>query len=143
MRKGEDYTGIAIVFFCHDGSGRFLMAKRSVNCRDEHGCWDIGSGGLEHGDEVGQTISREVAEEYCTEVLGYDFLGYRDVHRTHNGKKTHWVGLDFKVHVNPDRVAIGEPHKFDALEWFTLDTLPNPLHSQFPRFLEVYKHRLI
>jgi len=33
----------------------------------------------------------EIKEEYCTDVLGFDFLGYRDVHREHNGKKTHWI----------------------------------------------------
>lgn len=49
MKKGEDYTGVSIVYLCHDGKGRYLLAKRSVNCRDEHGVWDCGGGGLEFG----------------------------------------------------------------------------------------------
>ncbi len=36
MKKGEDFTGVTIVYFCHDGNGNFLMKKRSANCRDEH-----------------------------------------------------------------------------------------------------------
>lgn len=37
MQKGVDYTGITVVFCCHDGQGRFVMAKRSNNSRDEAG----------------------------------------------------------------------------------------------------------
>ena len=44
MQKGIDFIGITTVFFCHDGKGKFLMAKRSKNARDEHGRWDIGGG---------------------------------------------------------------------------------------------------
>lgn len=43
--KGVDYIGVCVVYFCHDGKGEFVMAKRSSNARDEHGRWDIGGGG--------------------------------------------------------------------------------------------------
>lgn len=142
MKKGEDYTGVTIVYLCHDGNGNILLNKRSNNCRDEHGTWDPGGGGLEFGDTVENTLKKEIAEEYCTNVLGYKFLGYRDVHREHNGKKTHWIALDFKVLVDKEKVKNGEPHKFDAIEWFTLKTLPTPLHSQFPNFLNLYKEKI-
>ncbi len=142
MKKGEDYTGVTVVYFCHDGEGRFLMSKRSKNCRDEHGCWDPGGGGLEHADTIEDTLKKEILEEYCTDVISHEFLGYRDVHREHNGKKTHWIALDFKVQIDPDKVDNGEPHKFDAVDWFSLDTLPEKVHSQFPKFLELYRDRL-
>ena len=142
MKKGIDYTGVSIVYFCHDGSGNFVMSKRSENCRDEHGCWDQGGGGLDYGGTIENTIKKEILEEYCTDVLDYEFLGYRDVHREHNGVKTHWVALDFKVLVDPKKVKNGEPHKFDDIDWFTLDTIPEKTHSQFPQFLSLYKGRL-
>ncbi len=142
MKKGEDYIGVTVVYLCHDGKGSVLLNKRSVNCRDEHGMWDPGGGGLEFGDTVVHTLEKEIAEEYCTDVLGYEFLGYRDMHREHNGKKTHWIALDFKVLVDREKVANGEPHKFDEIGWFTLDKLPSPLHSQFPNFLSAYKDRI-
>ena len=50
--------------------------------------------------------------------------------------------LDFKVLVNRKKVKNGEPHKLDAVEWFTLDSMPSPLHSQFPNYLELYKGKL-
>lgn len=142
MKKGEDYTGVTVVFACHDGKGNFLLSKRGPMCRDEHGAWDPGAGGLEFADTVENTLRKEVAEEYCTDVVAYEFLGFRDVHREHNGKKTHWIALDFKVLVDPSKVKNGEPHKFDEVAWFTLDALPTPLHSQYPKFLERYKSKL-
>jgi ADP-ribose pyrophosphatase YjhB (NUDIX family) len=142
MKKGVDFTGVTVVFFCHDGQGNFVLAKRSMNCRDEHGCWDCGGGAIEFGDTVEKTLIDEIKQEYCTEVLKAEFLGFRDVHREHDGVPTHWIALDFKVLVDRSKVANGEPHKFDALEWFRLDALPENLHSQFPNFFRLYLDKL-
>lgn len=142
MKKGEDYTGVSVIYLCHDGHGNFLLAKRGKNCRDENGRWDIGGGGLEFNDTVEETLKKEIKEEYSTEVLNFEFLGYRDVHREQNGKKTHWIALDFKVLVDRDKVKNGEPHKFDDVKWFKLDEFPEPLHSQLPAFLKDYKDRI-
>lgn len=142
MHKGEDFTGVTIVYLCHDGKGNVLLGKRSKNCRDEHGRWDIGGGGLEFGDKVEDTLRKEIKEEYGTDVLDYEFLGYRDVHREQNGKKTHWIALDFKVLVDPEKVKNGEPHKFDEVKWFKIEDFPEPLHSQLPAFLKNYKDKI-
>lgn len=142
MKPGFDYTGVSVVYFCHDGLGHFLMQKRSVNCRDEIGRWDIGAGAVRFDDGVIATLRREVEEEYCTPVLDFERLGYRDVHRTHEGRPTHWIALDFKVIVDRRKAANGEPGKFDEIGWFTLNSLPNPLHSQLPDFLRRYQTKL-
>ncbi len=138
MKKGVDYTGVTVCFLCHDGAGNFFLAKRGSNCRDEHGTWEPGAGGLELGDSVEETIRKEVKEEYGTNVLEKKFLGYRDIHRINNGEPTHWVALDFLVLINRAKAHNAEPHKFDDVGWFRLDAFPAPLHSQFPLFLERY-----
>lgn len=142
IAKGVDYTGISIVYFCHDGKSEFVMAKRSANARDEHGRWDIGGGGLEFGETAGNTLKKEIKEEYCADILNYEFLGYRDVHRVHQDKKIHWIALDFKVLVDRNQVKNGEPYKFDEVAWFTLNNLPDNLHSQLPNFFKLYKEKL-
>lgn len=142
MEKGQDYIGVAVIYFCHDGNGNFVFNKRSNNCRDEHGNWDIGGGGLELHDTVENTLRKEIKEEYCVEVLEYEFLGYRDVHRDQNGKKTHWIALDFKVKVDRNKVKNGEPHKFSEIGWFSLGNLPSPLHSQIPNAIKLYEGKL-
>jgi len=142
MRKGFDFTGVTVVYFCHDGKGNVVMQKRGANARDEHGRWDIGAGGLEFGDSVEETLRKEILEEYGTNVLDFEFLGFRDVHREHDGQKTHWISLDYKVLIDPGLVKNGEPHKFDEVGMFTLASMPQPTHSQLPLFLEKYKKSL-
>ncbi|HEY1407157.1 MAG TPA: NUDIX domain-containing protein [Spirochaetota bacterium] len=142
MKKGQDFTGVTVVFQCHDGQGNFLFGKRSANCRDEHGTWDPGGGGLEFGDTAEETLRKEIREEYGAEVLDFEFLGYRDVLRGSDGQRTHWVALDFKVLVDPKQVRNGEPHKLDEIAWFTLDDLPAPMHSQWPIFFENHQEKL-
>ncbi|VVB83092.1 NUDIX domain protein [uncultured archaeon] len=142
MKVGIDYPGISVVFFCHDGNGNFLMNRRSINCRDEYNRWDIGAGAVRLYENVTDTLIREIKEEYCTDILDYEFLGYRDIHRESNGIKTHWVTHDFKVLIDNSLVGNGEPHKFDEIGWFKLDKLPFPLHSQLPNFLGAYRNKL-
>lgn len=49
--------------------------------------------------------------------------------------KTHWISPDHIVRIDPNMDKIGEPEVIDEIGWFTLKTLPSPLHSQFPVFL--------
>jgi 8-oxo-dGTP diphosphatase len=142
MRKGIDCIGVCVVFACHDGAGRYLLSKRTANCRDEIGTWDPGGGSIELHDTVEDTLRKEILEEYCTEVLEHEFLGYRSVHRDSPQGPTHWVALDFKVRIDPAQARNGEPHKLETVEWFTLDALPTPLHSEFPRFLQMHKDKI-
>lgn len=139
FKKGKDYIGVGVTFFCHDGSGRFVMGKRGVNARDEHGLWDLGGGTVEFGESAEDTVRREIREEYGAEVRACEFLGYMDVHREQGGSPTHWISLVFKALVDPAEIHNAEPDKCDELGWFTLDNLPDDLHSQFPRFLERFK----
>lgn len=139
MKKGVDYIGVTCVFYCHDGMGKFLLHKRSKNCRDEQERWDSGGGAIEHGETFEEAVKRELREEYCTDVLKLSFLGAHNVLRQNKGKKTHWIALLFVAQVDPSKIKIGEPESMDELGWFTKDNLPKPLHSQFSRYFELVK----
>ncbi len=129
-------------YMCHDGQGNFVMNKRSINCRDEHGAWDFGGGGLDFGDSVEQTLKKEIKEEYCVDLTRFEFLGYSDLFREMKGVKTQWVSLLFLVELDRSNVQNGEPHKFDEIGWFRLNELPKPLHSMIPQQLEKFKDKL-
>lgn len=141
-KKGFEYPGISVCYFCHDGKGNFLMQKRGENSRDEHGRWDTGGGALEFGEKIEDCLRKEIKEEFCADIIAFEFLGYRDVHRTHEGKPTHWISLSFKVLVDPSQVKNGEPHKFDEIRWFKKDSIPNNLHSQLPQFFDKFDDKL-
>ncbi|GAA3079798.1 NUDIX domain-containing protein [Streptosporangium carneum] len=127
---------VSCVFVCHDGQGRVLLARRGAGARDEPGTWDCGAGALEYGESFETAVAREVREEYSAEVLEAETIGVRNVLR--ENPASHWVAVIFAVRVNPGEVAIGEPHKFDRLDWFSRDALPSPLHSQLAETLALF-----
>jgi len=128
---------VSCVFICHDAVGRILLARRGAGARDEPGTWDTGAGGIELGETFEEAVSREVREEYATDALEIETIGVRNVLRSNPA--THWIAVLFAVSVDPATVMIGEPHKFDRLNWFAPDALPNPLHSQTAAGLEMFR----
>ena|SRR3989338_10506562 len=144
MKRGIDFPGVCVVFFCHDGKGNFILGKRTKNTRDEHGRWDPGGGAVELGETIEGAFKREVREEYGTNVLDFEFLGLRDVHRVdEKGNKTHWIAFDFKVLIDKKKVKNGIPDDHEEIGWFRLDNLPSPVHSQLQNFLKKYRKKLI
>lgn len=143
LRRGIDHIGVGVVSIIHDGKGSILLMKRGPKARDERGRWDVCGGAIEFGESIDEAIEREVMEELCTRALEIDFLGVYSAHREHEGDPTHWVQMVHAVQVDPKTVKIGEQHKITELGWFTLDTLPEPLHSQFPHSLKMAKNHKI
>ena len=139
MKKGFDYIGVTVCFYCHDGKGNLLLNKRSQKCRDERGMWDCGGGALKFGETWEQAARREVKEEYCSEIEKLDFVRVNNVLRTHEGKKTHWIAIIFAAQLDPKKVKIGDKDKIDEFAWFKPNNLPKPLHSMYLTHLEFVK----
>jgi 8-oxo-dGTP diphosphatase len=140
LRRGIDFIGVSCSFVCHDGNGKVLMHKRSQNCRDEQGRWDNGGGAHEFGDTIEETIKREIKEEYGADSLNLQFIKVYDAHRRlDNDTPTHWVVILYAVQVDPAKVTNNEPSKIDDIGWFTMDSLPKPLHSQSLHSLQSVK----
>lgn len=141
--KGTSFTGIGTIFHCYDSAGRLLLHRRGPGARDEQGCWDVGGGGLKWGSTLEQNVRREIAEEYAATILSLELWGQREVFRElPDGTPTHWLMFDYGVLVDPATVRLGEPPEVMAeLGWFTLGTLPTPLHSQLPHCYDKYADR--
>ena len=143
MKKGFDYPGISIVALCHDGAGNYLLEHRSDNCRDERGIWsNVGGGGLEAHESLEDAVRREIKEECGAGVQEIESLGYREVFRMIEGVSTHWIAFDYRALINPSEVSICEPEMCLEHRWCKIGEFPEPLHSQFPYFLEKYKDKL-
>lgn len=143
FKKGVDHVGVTCVFYCHDGQGNLLMHKRSENCRDERGNWDVGGGSLEFGETFEEGVLREIKEEYCCDVLDLKLIGpYNILRVNHENKKTHWVAILFLAQVDPKQVKIGEPDFMDEIGWFAEGNWPTPLHSNFHLAYQMIKPHL-
>ena len=136
MTPGVDFTGITVTFFCHDGSGNVLFARRSEKCRDEHHRWEVGGGRLEYGEDPREAVLREVREEYGVEGVIEHTLPAISLRREHNGSQTHWIALPFVIRIPRAEVRIGEPEYISEVAWHTLDALPDPLHTGLAAIVE-------
>lgn len=143
LKRGVDYIGITVVFFCHDGKGKLLLHKRSSKCRDEIGRWDVGGGAMEFGEEFQTAVEREILEEYCDTPSELKFIGPYNILRENGKVKTHWIALLFFAKLNPKKVKIGDPVKMDEIGWFEPSRLPDSLHSNFHRAFEMVKEEWI
>lgn len=139
MKKGIDYIGVTVCFYCHDGKGNLLLQKRSKNCRDEQGRWDCGGGSMKFGETFEETVLREIREEYCSTPKQMDFAGVSNVVRSDGQTKSHWVALIFTVLLDPIEVKLGDADKMEKIGWFHIDSLPAPLHSMYLTHLEYAK----
>ena len=136
---------VSVITACHDGAGRYLISKRSQQCRDEQGKWEpVAGGGLKFGETLEAAARREILEECGAEALDLEYIGYMDVFREIDGKPTHWVAANFRAKIDPAQARITEPHKCDEQRWVTIEELEklDNLHSQYPPFLNKYRHVL-
>lgn len=136
---GFDYVGISTPFYCIDEKGRLLLHKRTQNCRDEHDRWDTGSGKLEFGSTLEENVLREVVEEYGCHGDIICTLPAHSILRSWENRPTHWLAVPFFVRVNQLEVKNNEPEKISDMGWFTLNTLPSPLHSGFAYTLSKFR----
>jgi len=129
MIPGKDAIGICVIFCCTDGKGKFLMAKRGQNARDEQGSWEFGAGQIEFGETVAQAIAREMQEEYGCGGEVLESMPPRTLLREKDGMPTHWIALPHIVRIDPSQVSPNLQENVEMVDWFDLRHPPFPLHS--------------
>lgn len=143
MKTGVDSIGVSTSFYCHDGHGRWLLHKRSENCRDEKGAWDSGGGKLEFGLTLEENVLKEIKEEYgCAAEIQRQLPAITLLRKTFEGIPTHWIIVPFILTISPleiKKVKIGDPEKMSEYGWFQFKNLPHPLHTGFQMTTKRYK----
>jgi len=111
---------------------KLLMAKRKSKLGN--GTWGTGGGHLEFGESPEQCVKREAKEEFGIEIKDVKFLCVCNIVKY--GK--HYVDIGFTATTN-EEPKIMEPEKFEAVGWFSLDNLPEPLFEAVRLHLVSYK----
>lgn len=129
LSPGKDYPGVGVGAFVFDTEGRVLLVKRSTNSRVEPGTWARPGGAVEFGETCEAALEREFLEETGLRITSPELL---DV-TSQVTSTSHWVAIGYTALLAdgcvPEDAVNREPHKHDAIEWFCLDKLPQPLAS--------------
>ncbi|MGW2092990.1 NUDIX hydrolase [Promicromonospora sukumoe] len=120
-----------------DDAGRVLLGQRSDNGR-----WALVSGILEPGEEPGVGIAREVLEEtgVPVRVEALAAVTVTEPAAYPNGDRTQYLDLCFVCRPASPEAAAGARVNDDeslAVGWFAPDALPDGLHPDTLRRLEL------
>ncbi len=126
MKKGLDYIGVAVGVMIFNEKGELFISKRSQNCTNERGKWEIPGGSVEFGEKLTEAAIREAKEEFGIDIAIIKQFPAAD--HILDDENQHWVPTTFLARITGDsQPVIMEPHKCDAIGWFPLDSLPQPL----------------
>jgi isopentenyldiphosphate isomerase len=120
------------VVYCmvHDGTGRWLLQKRSAEMLLYPNCWDVSAGGhVDTGMTYEEAIQRELEEELglkdaaVTEVFHGSWDGsYTD------GRKANRFYRVYIAQINPEDVRIDE-HELSDSAWFDASAIEQLMHE--------------
>ena len=109
---------VAITAFIKNSSGdKFLVLKRSMNEIAFPGKWSFPGGKLEKGEDIMQTLKREVLEEVGLDIEDNKFFLKDFTFIRPDGHNV--VGLCFIVKAKSDNIII--PEDFDDFKWVSPD----------------------
>ncbi|MEU9992927.1 NUDIX domain-containing protein [Streptomyces sp. NPDC048045] len=134
---GRDFIGVGVGALVFDDAGRVFMAQRGHGARNEAGSWEFPGGSVAFGELLQDAVCREFFEEYGIRIEVTGFLGMFD--HILPQENQHWVSGTYLAHHLSGSPTIREPDKCDAIGWFGLDKLPEPLSDITRLNLEAYE----
>lgn len=134
MEVGKDYIGVGCGAIIVNDKNEVLLVQRSKDARTEPGTWSRPGGQVEFGETVEQAVEREVLEETGLAVKALSVLEVRSV--LSEGK--HWLAIGYLAKYISGEPRNTEPTKHDAVKWFPLDDLPEPLNEYTRSSINIY-----
>lgn len=123
MRKGIDYIGVGVCAVISNEEGKFFLAKRGEEARNESGKWEFPGGSIEFGDTLKDSIIREMQEELGIEIAPSDQLSAID--HIIPDENQHWVAHAFMAKIVKGEPKILEPEKCEEIGWFSITEMKN------------------
>lgn len=126
MIKGIDYIGVSVGALIVNDKGEIFLSKRSINTRNQQGCWETPGGAVDFGEKRENAIKREIKEEFGVDIE--IIKPFQTVDEILPKEKQHWVATIFLAKIiGNKKPKIMEPRKCDAIGWFSINNLPTPL----------------
>ncbi len=126
---GRTASRIAVLALLKDD--KVLLLQRSVDAAWMPGAWHVPGGRVEAGESVHEAAVREILEELGVEVAVEDleFSGVVSYDKTDGEDADTFQFVAQRWQGEP---SIMEPHKHQAMQWFTVNALPTniPQHSR-------------
>jgi 8-oxo-dGTP diphosphatase len=135
---GTEHIGVGVGGVILGADGRVLLSRRGPKARNRIGQWENPGGSLEFGEEFDEALVREIREELCIEVRVEGVL--RIVNHIIPADRQHWVSPTLVCRHVSGVPRIMEPDKCSAVEWFSLDALPEPLAAISAADLAYLRH---
>lgn len=112
--KTQELAGCVI----YDDQGKLLVLHRNT---PELVQWELPGGKIEKDEDASDTAKREVNEELLIEVVISKEIGQAVFNHKDKLRNFTW----FLADISKGTPEIGEPEKFDALRYISLDELTN------------------
>ncbi len=126
MKQGIDYVGVSVGAMIFNDKDELFLSKRSQNAKNERGTWECPGGSIELGETLEEAIKREIQEEYGVEIELLE--QFPAANHIIPAEHQYWVATTFIARLKPGQTPkIMEPEKCDAIGWFGIDNLPQPL----------------
>lgn len=119
MSEAIFYGAVHLLF--QRGVDEVLLLKRK-NTGFADGKWSVVAGRIDGAEEVIDAAIREAREEAGVDIHPTELEVVGVMHR----RNTHseWIDFYLKVHSWSGTITNMEPHKCEALQWFSLKELP-------------------
>lgn len=117
---------VAVHIVLADSTGAIAMLRRA-NTGYADGSWTVPAGHVEFGETLHEAAIRELREETTVELRAED-LHYSLLQHKRDTDKQERFDVFFAAQLPPGQQAVNaEPGKCDALDFFALKALPEPV----------------
>lgn len=139
MGSGERFRPKSATYLMPIKDNQILLSRR-FNTGWMDGVYSLISGHLDGNESVYQAMIREAFEEAVIVVKSEDLIPATVIHRKSPDEE--YIDFFFVITKWEGEIIIGEPNKCDAMDWFSLDQLPENILPYIKVALENYKDKV-
>lgn len=125
LKPGKDFIGVGGGVLIFNKKKEVFLAQRSKGAKNQAGWWSKPGGTIEYGEKAIDAMKREIREEHNIEINIWGYMPHTDQILKQEGQ--HWLAVNYLADLESGEPKIMEPHKCDAMGWFSFKKLPKKL----------------